>query len=192
MKLSFVVALVFLGLAGVLTFRYFQVKNNPPFTPQPSSFTLSPPSQAITASLSESAGVVEQFTREADDYQEATPGGAIRQGESIATKDGSATITLGTLGTISMEEDSETSFVSLIPASLLLRQKSGTVTYEVNSTNSFSIRVSDALITLNGDATVAMDKITVTKGTARLAQVDANNNTNVWDIIKGETVTLGK
>lgn len=190
MKLSFAVALVFLGLAGILTFRYFQVKNSPAFAPQPSSFTLSPPSQAITAALSESAGVVEQFTREADDYQEATPGGAIRQGESIATKRGSAVIALDTLGSVSMGDNSEMSFVSLIPTSLVVWQKSGTVAYEVNASDPFSIRALHALITLSGDASLAIDGtdilFRVTKGTAKLALVDTDNNTNVWNIVEGQ------
>lgn len=188
------VIFVFVGLLAVFTFRYVQVSRTAPFVPQASSFTLSPPRQAITGTLTQSTGIVEQFTREAEDYQEATPGGVIRQGESIATKRGSAIIALDTLGTVSMGDNSEMSFVNLIPTSLMLWHKSGTVEYEVNSADPFSIRALHALVELSGDATISINdtivKILVAKGTAKLALVDDDNKTNVWNIIEGQTARI--
>ena len=183
------IGLVLLGMTAIFVFRYFQVRNTPAFVAQPSSFSLQPPAQAITGTLAETHGVVEHRTREADYYAEATPGGTIRQGESVASKNGSATIMLGNLGSVSMKKETEVSFVNLIPASLTVWQKAGTASYEVNTSHPFSIRVSGALVILNGDATITMKNITVTRGTARIARVDNDNKTNVTKI-RGKTVYI--
>ncbi len=185
---------VFIGLTGVFLFRYLQVRSSPAFIPQSSTFELQPPAQATTATLSQSQGEVEQLTREVDEYQEATPGGSIRQGEAIATKRGSATITLDTLGRISMGSKAEISLVNLIPEALMFRQKSGTISYEVNSVHPFSIRALHTLLTLAGDGTISVDEpivnIRLTKGTAKLALVDTENNTNIWNLVEGQLAQI--
>lgn len=188
------VILVFIGLLAVFTFRYVQISRIAPFVPQPSSLTLDPPAHAITGTLSQSTGIVEHFTREADDYQEATPGGSIRQGESIATKRGSARINIENIGSVTLSNNSEMSFVNLIPSSLMLWHKSGSVEYEVNSVDPFSIRALHALITLSGDATINVSgeivRVQVTKGSARLALVGTDNATQVWDITQGHLAQI--
>jgi len=185
---------ILLGFVGVLTLRYIQTKQNPVFVSQLSSITLQPPAQAITAALSQSTGVVEQFTREADAYQEATPGGTVRQGESVATKQGTATVTMGTRATVLLHGNAEVSFVSLIPDSFMLLQKAGVVDYEVNTVSPVSIRAQHALVELAGDATISVDdpiiKIEVVKGTAKLALVDTENNTTIWNMTEGQLARI--
>jgi len=184
------VGTIFLGLIGILLFRYIQIRSVPSFTPQPSTFTLQPPAQAITATLSQSTGVVEQFTRQADDYQEATPGGIIHHGESIATKRGAATITLANLGIVSLRDDAEISFVNLIPDSLMFLHTAGVIDYKTHA----SIRALHALVELAGDATISVDapivKILVTSGTAKIALVDNENNTNVWNFVQSQSAIV--
>lgn len=182
--------LFFLGFFGVFAFRFVQVQNSPPFVPQPSSFTLEPPSATITATLSQSSGVVQQFTREARDYQEATPSGSIRQGESIATKNGAATITISNPGTVTLGSNAEIRFVNLLPDSLMFLHKAGTIDYKTNT----SIRALRALIELTGDATISVDepkvKILVTRGSAKLALVDTQNNTTIWNVEEGQMAQI--
>lgn len=184
---------VFLGIAGPFLIRAWQVKNVPPFIPQPSSFTLDPPAQAITATLSQSEGNVEHLTREADEYGEATPGGAIHQGEAIATKRGSATITLENLGILTLKENSEISIVNLIPQSLMLRQPSGTITYETGP-SPFSVRTLHILAEIMGTVIIDVDdpiaEITVIKGATKFALVDTENNTKIWSLSGGQMAQI--
>lgn len=190
MRIIMGVGVIFLGFISVLLFRYIQARSASPFTPQQSTFILAPPTQAITATITQTTGIVEHLTREADDYQEATPGGAVRQGESIATKNGTALITLGNLGTVSLMNNAEISLVHLIPDSLMFLHKAGSIDYKTDT----SIRVLHAFVQLSGDATISVRgpivTVLVTQGTAKLALVDIENNTKVWEITQGQSVIV--
>ncbi len=192
---------VVFGFACVLAFQLIRTGSSPSFVAQSSVLELNAPTAATTGTLAAQQGEVLQLLRENDQYTPATPGGTLRQGEAVATKQGAVTIVLGDAGIISLSDHSEISFVNLVPSAFLFRQKSGTISYEVNALNPFSFRVLRALVTLNGDAVVALRDtqaiVTITKGTAKLALVDTQNNTNVWDltehhraIINDETRTV--
>lgn len=185
---------ILLGIVGVIAVQYVRVRRMPGFVPKTSSFSLQPPSQAITGKLSLSTGTVQQFFREADGFREATHGGTIRQGESIETTQGTATITLGSFGSVSMDNNTQLSFINLVPTSLMLWQKSGTVLYEVNSSYPFSIRAGRSLITIYGDGKVSMTAsrttLSVSKGTATIGIVDEVNKTKVYNVIQGETARI--
>lgn len=186
--------IILLGAVSVLAYQYIRTQTAPSFVPKNSRLELHPPARAISATLVEAQGETLQFLRQADDFTPATPSGAILQGETIATKKGSAVITLQNLGVVSLAGDSEVGFTSLVPDAIMLRQKSGSVSYEVNSLAPFSIRALHALVTLNGDATITMAdgtiSLRITKGTAKLAIVDTQNNTQVWDLVQGHRATI--
>jgi len=183
------VGIVVLGVVCVFVVRALWAHKSPLFVPQNSFLDLVPPRQAITGIIAQSSGEVFQFTRENDGYTPATPGGTLRQGEAIATKQGAVALSFNNAGHVSLKENSELSAASLVADAIMFQQKEGIIFYEVNSITPFSIRALHALFTLNGDATLTIRgtqvMFQVTKGTAKLALVDTDNNTHVWDLVEG-------
>lgn len=186
--------LFLLGIGCMFAFRYIQVRQIPPFAPQPPALTLLPPTVALTGTLIETSGTVKHLTREAEEYQEATPGGTIFQGESLATQQGTARVNMGEIGSVILDEDTEISFINFIPGQLVFRQRSGSATYENNTLTPISIRTGDALITLRGDGKILMTTaritLSVVKGTATIGVVDENNETHAYSVIGGETAHI--
>lgn len=186
--------IILLGIAGVFLLRIIQTKQTPAFIPRQTHLELQPPATALTGTLAWKEGDVLKTLRDADDFTPATASGTVLQGETIATKKGKALVTLQDAGTVSLMDASEVSFVNLVPDALLLRQKSGTVSYEVNSLAPFSIRILHTLVTINGDASITLGEtaitLRITKGTAKLALVDADNNTQIWDLVQGDRALI--
>jgi hypothetical protein len=188
------IALILLGMSIVLGGIIWKAQQRPAFVSQTSTFLLEPPAGAIPVNLTTSTGTVEQFVRENTEYTQATPGGMIRQGESIATKLGNAIITLADSGNITLRNNSQISFIHLLPNSIVLWHRAGAIEYEVNSMNPFSIRTLHALVELWGDAVISTDdpiiKIQLNKGTAKVAIVDADNNTKIWNMTEGQLLRI--
>jgi hypothetical protein len=193
----FLVLAFFLGFGSFFGYKYIKTPKNtmPPastiqvsITPEP-TFALIPPSQAVSGILTITKGKADIFTRTADTYGEATSGGIILTGESIATKEKSlATVEIANLLSVRMDETSEVSFANLYQDDMVLLQKSGTVLYKMTGGNKpISIRVLHNLVALeSGEMTISLDGtdvvVSVSSGTAKLAQVDNDNTTHVWDI----------
>lgn len=194
MRILIGIVVVLLGLIGTITYRYLHVKNSAPFARQPSTFTLEPPAGAISGTLLETRGVVEKLARDDKEFRVASPGATILEGESVATKNGSAVATLGNFGTLTLLDTAEIQFANLLPEAILVWQKSGLVRYETNDKSRLSVRALHALAELSGEATITVRFSTVTiqviRGKVKLGLVDLQNNTNVWYIPEGSSAHI--
>lgn len=183
-----------LGFAGVFAYRYIQVQRTSEFIPTESTFSLEPPKSAVTGTLKLTNGEVLQKTRIAEDFGEATAGGSILQGESIATKKGSASLVFEDIGSLFVGNNTEVAAVNLVPQENVFQQKSGTIQYESGLLYPISVRALHALCEINGSTTIsilgASITVRVTSGSAKLALVDTNNNTKVWNLSEGQLATI--
>lgn len=127
---------------------------------------------------------------------ESTPGAQILLGESVATKEhSSAAITLSDNITATLEENSELVFANLFPENTVLQQKAGKILYTVESPHPVSIRALHTLIAASSSAfLVHMDEsalaVTSQKGVVKIALVDNNNDTHVWELGDGEKAVV--
>lgn len=194
-----VLSLLFLaGLAGALGLRILQSRMAapPPFSPQETGFTLTPPSESLTATLTSAVGSVEKQPRDKDEFEKASEGDRILQGESVATREKStATIQFPDFAEIALDANSVLGFISLIPESFLLNQPSGSVTYEVLWEKPISVRSLHALLELQpGESQVSVvgREITVEvfSGKAKLALVDLENETNLFTLQEGQKAVI--
>lgn len=185
---------IVLGFAGFFAYRYVRVQKTTPFLPQPSSTILEPPKQAVTGILTLVNGSVTQKTRQSDEFREASAGGKILQGESVATKLGSATISFEPIGTVFMGNQTELAAVNLVPGENVFLQKSGTVQYEAGTQFPLSVRALHSLSEISGNTTITIlgtsITVRVTEGTTKLALVDQNNDTKVWTVNMGHQADI--
>lgn len=189
-----IVASLIVGALLVAGIRYVLVHSSPPFIPDTKQETLSPPRQAIEGMLTETNGAVKQLVRDASDYTEATPGGKIRQGESLATAIGTATVTLPGMATIALGDHTELSFANLLPSNPLFQQKSGDAEYRTEGTASLSIRVLHSLIVASGLWTLSVNdktvEATLDHGSLSLGIIDTTNTTHTYTLSEGQTLLV--
>lgn len=190
-----------LGFGGVVGYQYFRTKQNAPVvvapavqpTPEP-TFALVPPSQAVTGTLTVTSGHAQKLSREDSEYKEASTGAQILLGESVATKENSsATATVSGIVKVSMGPNAELVFANLFPTNMVLQQKSGNIDYLV--TKPISIRALHILVTIDPGETIIniIDtdlSITVKTGSVKLALVDTDNNTKIWNLKAGQRANI--
>ncbi len=185
-----------LGLTALLILRYVQVKSKQAFTPLPSDFSLNPPAQALTGTLTITKGKAMKFSRTGSEYEEASTGAQILIGESVATKENSAaTVSVNGIATAVLESKAELVFANLFAENMLLLQKSGKITYNVNPEKQLSARTLHALISLTpGSTTINIIdtdmSVSVKTGSAKVALVDTDNNTRVWNLKEGQRANI--
>lgn len=186
----------FIGLLTLLVLRFGQVKFARIFTPQPSTFSLAPPAQAVSGTLTITYGKADIFTRTAPDYQEASTGAKILIGESVATKEYSAaTASVNGIVTAVLGSKTELVFANLFPDNMLLIQKAGQSTYTLAPGKHISVRALHALIALySGITTITINGTTVSvvtnTGSAAIALVDTDNTTRVWNLGSGQSAAV--
>lgn len=187
--------LFLIGTVGVVVFRLWQVKNTEyiSFTPQQSSFVLKPPADALKGKFSLFKGEVKKKPRDKEEFKDIKVGEEILQGEKIATgKKSQAIVEFPNLVRINLGSDTEIGFNNLIPANFLISQSSGSVTYELlQGDTPISVRSLQALVTINfgkSEVTISDETITVKvlSGKAKLALVDLENKTHIWEIKEGQ------
>lgn len=192
-----------LGFMGVAGYQYIRTKNaiTPAavaptvnqLTPKP-TFTLVPPSQAVSGMLTVISGHAEKFSRGDTEYKEASSGAEILIGESVATKENSAAVTeVSGIVKANLGPTSELVFANLFPTNFVLQQKVGKIDYLV--TKPISVRSLHTLVTINSGETMIniIDtdlSITVKTGAVKFALVDNDNNTNVWNLKAGERANI--
>lgn len=187
-----------LGIVTFLVFRilYVQKLSSAPFIPQNSSFKLKAPSLALSGIVVDPHGDVKKQARNEDKFKPLKSGDEILQGEIVRTeKDGQVEVEFKNFGKIDMGSKSELIFVDLLPSEFLLKQVSGTVSYELkDKTKILSVRILHALFELDSGS----GKITINNGEARvdllgqakIAMVDLENNTQVVKLNKGQRVLI--
>jgi len=193
----------FLGVIAVLGYQYLRTRqiSTPAIsipskispTPQP-TFALTPPSEAVSGTLTVLQGHAEKFSRNDTEYKEASTGAQILIGESIATKENSiATASVSGIVSLQMGPDSELVFANLFPSDFVIQQKSGKIDYLV--VKPISIRALHSLVTIDsGDVIINIINtdmsITVKTGSLKFALVDSNNDTHVWTLKAGQRANI--
>ncbi|MBL7159513.1 FecR domain-containing protein [Candidatus Microgenomates bacterium] len=196
-----ILALLFLvSVLGVFAFRFWQVKKMPvpSFSPQKSSFSLKPPTEALKGEFLTIKGDVKKEPRDKEEFETVkTEGEVLIEGEKIATGEKSqATIEFPDFIKIDLGSDTEIGLANLMPANFLINQLSGSVTYRLlQNDNAFSVRSLHALITFDsGESEISVEgneiKIEVLSGKAKLALVDLDNKTHIWELNEGEEVLV--
>lgn len=200
----FIVIIAFFAIGSMLLliFRVWQVKNleNIPFVPQKSLFKFEPPADALAGQFKSSSGIVKKFSRDGKDYQTVSINEQILQGESLATeKNSQAQLEFNNSFKINMDQLSEIIFVSLMPYSFLIHQKSGTIIYDQTGTNNISVRCLHSLFALNSaKSRISLDSenktitLEISRGFAKIAFSDLENKTNVYVVEKGQKVLLNE
>lgn len=186
-------------MVGVLIFRIWQADKakNIPFLSKKSSFSLQPPSEALTGRLIEAVGEVKKEPREDEEFKETEKGEQILDGEKLATGGKSKTVVeFPNFAKVSLASNSEVAFVSLLPSSFVVSQSLGSVTYELlQDDNPISVRSLHALLSFNsGESEVTVKEeeiiVKVSSGQAKLALVDLENKTHVWQLEKGQKALI--
>lgn len=186
-------ALFLVGIMGVFGVRVWQVKKarSIPFSPQESFFSLQPPSEALTGKLIKVEGEVKKEPRDGEEFKEAGKGEKILDGEKLATgEDSQAVVEFPDFAHLALESDSEVTFVNLIPSSFLIKQTSGSINYRLSQNgNPLSVRSLHLLFTLEeGESRITVDEedgevvIEQLLGEAKMAMVDLENKTHVWQL----------
>jgi len=168
-----------------------------PFSPQQSSFIFKLPSDSLRGKLLLVEGGVEKESREKDELEEADIGVEILQGERLVTGEKSkAIVEFLDFAKIDLGANTEIGFISLIPANFLISQASGFVSYKLLKENSsLSVRSLHVLLTFysgEGEVIVEEEEITikVLSGEAKLALVDLDNETHVWELEEGQKALI--
>jgi len=187
--------LFLIGTVGVVAFRLWQVKEAGPisFTPQQSSFVLKPPSDTLKGKLSLFKGDVKKKPRDKEEFKDVNVGEEFLQGEKIATgKKSQATVEYANILRVNLDSNTEIGFINLIPANFLISQSLGSVSYELlRDDTPISVRSLHTLVTINSgksEVTVSDETIAVKvlSGKAKLALVDLENKTHIWEIKEGQ------
>lgn len=197
------VVFFFTGVLSVFAYMYVRKGQNVPTIPvirisetPASPFVLSPPPRALTGMIRSLQGQVIKLSRDDSEFRDASPGASILLGESVATKpDSAAMVDLPGIGSVAMQENSEISFANMFPENSVLQQKSGKVFYTVESAHPLAIRVLHILISASSSAfLVGVDdtdiSVSVQGGVLKIAQVDNNNDTHVWELEDGGHATI--
>lgn len=192
--------LFLLGIGSVIIFRLWQVKKEKAilFSPQQSSFTLKPPSEALIGKFLLVDGDVKKEPRDKEKFETVKAEGEVLiEGEKIATGEKSqATVEFPDFIRIDLGSDAEIGLANLIPANFLITQSSGSVAYKLLQDNApISVRSLHALLSFNsgeGELTVKEGEIIVKvlSGRAKLALVDLENETHVWELKEGQKALI--
>lgn len=200
-KIIILILAFFIGIIIFFTFRIWQVKKAAKviFTPYKSSFELAPPKEALKGKLVTIKGEVKKESRDDDEFKEVEEDEEVLSGEKLATGEKSeAEVAFENFVKMSLGPDTEVSFVSLIPASFLIRQSRGTVTYEILkkkatiSIRSLSVlfQQTDGLSQITTDTKKGEISIEQLKDRGKIAMVDKENKTQVWEIEEGQEAVI--
>lgn len=203
MKLNklLVILLFVAGFAGIIVFRLSQriipEVNEPDITPTQLPSRLDPPTSALTAELSDYGGVPKKKSRDGKDITPVAAHEGILQGESIITDaTSSANVALGNNVSLSIGPDTVIGFSNLLPDMLLLNQTAGNINYVNLRQDPLSVRSQMVLTELkNGIMRIEVSqddviKINLSQGIAKIAVVDTENQTHIYDLTSGELFTI--
>lgn len=160
-----------------------------------STFSIeTPPSESLQGSISARLGTLLWESRIATEPSELTTDVKMKQGERLlTTAKSSAVITFDKLGSISLSENSDLSFIQTLPIDFVVQQKSGSIVYELNDTTPLSIRIRNALITkTSGKINVSMADgdsvivISTLEGTAQIGFNDVDIISQVFTLREGQ------
>lgn len=155
---------------------------------------INPPSLALTGNLNIITNNVEKLARFKEDWEKVATSGAILQEEKIKTDEtGKAEIEFPDQLNIAVNPKSEIYLVNLLPEAFLIEQFKGIVEYDIKKP--ISIKSIDTLSLFEpGKAVLQIDPesgfiyMDIASGSAKLSFIDNDNQTQVYDIEKGDRV----
>lgn len=198
-KRVILLVLFLVGLIGFLGFRVWQVKKTKrtEFFPKKSSFSLQPPSEALTGKLIKAVGEIKKEPRDSEEFEKIGEEEEILDGEKLATDEKSkAVVEFADFAQFTLGSNSEVDFASLLPASFVIKQKQGAVDYKLLEDNTpLNVRVLHALLSFySGESKVIVENeeviVKVLSGKAKLALVDLDNKTHIWKLEEGQTALV--
>jgi hypothetical protein len=193
----------FLGFVIILSVSYIRAQQTKmPFEKTPlqkntflePTLALEPPANALNGYLTIIKGKVDKLSRSDSEYKEAVNGSKVLIGESVATKDAaSAFIAIEGYVDTRLSANSEVSYANLFPENTVLLQKMGEVEYTI--IRPISVRVLHTLVSMQqGMETIEMNgstvSVKVTSGSAKIALVDLDNTTKVYELSAGKKATI--
>jgi len=160
-----------------------------------SSFSIEPPpSESLKGTISSRSGTIQWESRIATEPSELTADVPIQQGEELITnKKSGATLQFTSVGSITLSENTDVSFIQTLPIDFVVKQNNGVVNYEINGSTPLSIRIRNALITkTSGTIKIAIKSdesiitISTIKGTAQIGFNDLENVSQVFTLREGQ------
>lgn len=193
--------LFLVGVISVFGVRIWQVRKAEkiPFVPKGSSFSFQPPSEALTGKLIEVEGELKKEPRDDEEFRGVEKGEEILDGEKLATgKDSRVVVEFSGFAEVTLGSNSEIAFINLLPSSFLIKQASGVVNYKLlQSENPLSVRSLNLLFTLEaGESKITTNEeeggiiVEQLLGKAKIAMVDLENKTHVWEVEEGQTALI--
>lgn len=194
------IAAFVVGLVLVLIVRATQVylHQDPAFIPQTSTFKFQPPKQAVQGMVSAVSGEVKKQSRDKENPEDLKLYDRVLQGETVNTAQ-TSTVRIGftDIAAVEIGEQTDLSFVSLIPAQFLLVQSTGKITYQVLKNHSVSIRSKHLLVVLSeGKMRLSINEasgqqdLVMLSGTAKIGLVDKENETHGWNLKQGQRTVI--
>ncbi len=189
------------GVAAVSGFTVFKTQEQSPAkvveeTSPTSTFSIEPaPSASIKGTITDRQGELLWESRVATEPAKLLDNVLIQQGERLVTGvDGSVAIDFPRVGSISLGEDSDLSFIQTLPVNFVVKQTKGIVKYEIEGDVPLSIRIRSAiLIKDNGIVEVTVTEgdslisIALLEGTATIGFNDLEYVSRVFNLREGET-----
>ena len=191
----------FIGCIGVIAYTFS--KTTPMSVASPTTapaeetpFSRAPPARSLKGLLTVKIGDVQKYSRGGTGFQESTQSAEVLIGESIFTKhEATATVEIPQLATLSIQENSEILFANLFPENSVFLHKTGKIFYSVESSSPVAVRALHTLISASSSAFLVEvndgnTTVTAQSGIVKLALVDRNNETHVWELEGGDMAKI--
>ncbi len=192
---------IYLGRLFIPKSKNIEAKKEPVITSKPLyQYESKPPSRALTGTIEGIYGEVKKQPRDSDDWVEISTSSAsfgsaqdkVLQGESFKLNNiGKATALFENQTTVLLGKNSEVSFINLIPEKFLLEQNNGVITFK--NVKPISVKIFNSLMVLEaGEFTIDVNNetgrfnLSLASGSAKLSFVDEENETQVYELVKGD------
>ena len=190
--------LFLVGIIGFFLYRIYQVEKalSIPFIPKDSHITLVPPSSALIGKIVQMNGEVKRQARDKEEFEKITDSSDILQGESVRTlRNSRVTIEFTDFASIILSQNSQLDLINLIPDNFLFQQSIGNINFKVSPGKTFSNRILHSLISISdGETIISNDEDSVTiqvkSGRAKVAFVDLDNQTQVFELATGDKALI--
>jgi hypothetical protein len=204
---------ILLGTAGIVGGRFFMVwqrdrqivESAVQHSPSPSPSlaplaSLQPPTLATVGTVSQVSGDVTKTDRDTSEPAPLQIGDLLRDGDTIETAEGAATIDIPEMVTFRLGAQTKVAPINLLPGKLVFRQTTGDVSWEVSEPAGISIRTTRVLLDVTpGSYQIIFNErdpkqfvVRVASGSAQLGMVNAENKTQVWEIAAPQTAEVNE
>lgn len=154
------------------------------------------PSQSLVGTITATSGTVLWLSRVATTPVGITGLHSVHQGEELQTENGEVTVEFPKSIKAQLQKASHISLIQTLPATIVIEQKQGIVSYtNAGAVIPLSVRSLTLLISvLNGKVTVSTDvkkslvSVQVTSGTVQVAFTDATNASQVTTLSVGKSL----